>query len=78
MHGIDSFMVKNALLSLGALKFKILKFLIFCCLNIFLGNLPRFSVHKSLKTKANNQRARAPVFLVIFYKKQRQTTSLLP
>ena len=34
---------------LGALEFKILKFLFFCCLNIFLGNFPRFSLHKSLK-----------------------------
>ena len=54
---------------LGALKFKILKFLFFHCLNIFLGNFPRFSVHKSLKTKANSQRARAPVFLVYFLQK---------
>ena len=34
---------------LGALEFKILKFLYSCCLYIFLGNFPRFSVHKSLK-----------------------------
>ena len=35
----------------GALKlnFKILKFLFFCCLYIFLGNFPQLSVHKSLK-----------------------------
>ena len=46
------------------LEFKMLKFLFFCCLNIFLGNFPRFSVHKSLKTKVNSQRARTPVFLV--------------
>ena len=54
---------------LGALEFKILKFLFFCCLNIFLGNFPRFSVHKSLKTKANSQRARTPVFLVYILQK---------
>ena len=54
---------------LGALEFKILKFLFFRCLNIFLGNFPRFSVHKSLKTKANSQRARTPVFLVYFLQK---------
>ena len=34
---------------LGALEFKILKFLFFGCLNIFLRNFPRFPVHKSLK-----------------------------
>ena len=51
---------------LGALEFKILKSLFFRCLDIFLGNFPRFSVHKSLKTKANSQRARTPVFLVYF------------
>ena len=34
---------------LGALEFKILKFLFFLCLYIFLGNFPLFSVHKSLK-----------------------------
>jgi len=34
---------------LGALEFKILKFLFSCCHYIFLGNFPRFSVHKSLK-----------------------------
>ena len=34
---------------LGALEFKILKYLFVCCLNIFLDNFPRFSVHKSLK-----------------------------
>ena len=33
----------------GALEFKILKFLFSCCLYIFFGNFPRFSVHKSLK-----------------------------
>ena len=54
---------------LGALEFKILKFLFFCCLNIFLGNFPRFSVHKSLKTKANSKRARTPVFLVYYLQK---------
>ena len=44
---------------LGALEFKILKSLFFRCLDIFLGNFPRFSVHKSLKTKVNSQRAKA-------------------
>ena len=34
---------------LGTLKFKILKYLFVCYLNIFLDNFPRFSVHKSLK-----------------------------
>ena len=34
---------------LGALEFKILKYPFVCCLNISLGNFPRFSVHKSLK-----------------------------
>ena len=34
---------------LGALEFKILKYLFVCCLNIFLRYFPRFSVHKSLK-----------------------------
>ena len=34
---------------LGGLEFKTLKFLFSCCLYIFLGNFPRFSVHKSLK-----------------------------
>ena len=34
---------------LGVLKFKILKYLFVCYLNIFLGNFPWFSVHKSLK-----------------------------
>ena len=34
---------------LDALEFKILKFLFSCCLYIFLGNFPWFSVHKSLK-----------------------------
>ena len=34
---------------LGALEFKILKFLFFLCLYIFLGNFTLFSVHKSLK-----------------------------
>ena len=62
---------------LGALEFKILKFLFFRCLNIFLGNFPLFSVHKSLKTKENSQRARTPVFRFIFYKKRRQTTTSL-
>ena len=32
---------------LGALEFKILKYLFICCLNIFLGIFSRFSVHKS-------------------------------
>ena len=54
---------------LGALEFKILKFLFFLCLYIFLGISPRFSVHKSLKTKANSQRARTAVFLVYFLQK---------
>ena len=36
---------------LGTLEFKILKFLFFCCLNIFLGILPRFLVHKSLRNR---------------------------
>ena len=54
---------------LGALEFKILTFLFFRCLNNFLGNFPRFSVHKSLKTKANSQRAKTPVFLVYFFTK---------
>ena len=54
---------------LGALEFKLLKFLFFHCLNIFLGNFPRFSEHKSLKTKANSQRARTSVFLVYFSQK---------
>ena len=51
---------------LGALELKILKSLFLRCLKIFLGNFPRFSVHKSLKTKANSQRARTPVFLAYF------------
>ena len=34
---------------LRALEFKILEFLFFCCLYIFLCNFARFSVHKSLK-----------------------------
>ena len=54
---------------LGPLEFKILKFLFFCCLNIFLGNFPRLSVHKSLKTKANSQLVRTPVFLVYILQK---------
>ena len=34
---------------LGALEFKILKFLFFCCLYIFLGNFPRFSTSEEQK-----------------------------
>ena len=34
---------------LGALEFKILTFLFFCCLYIFLCTFLLFSVHKSLK-----------------------------
>ena len=34
---------------LGALEFKIVKFLFFYCLYIFLGNFPQFSLQKSLK-----------------------------
>ena len=64
---------------LGELEFEILKFLFFCCLNILLGNFPRFSVHNSLKTKANSQRARTLVFLVYFLQKAKannQSTTL--
>ena len=39
----------DVLVWLGALEFKILKYLFSCCLYIFLGNFPRFLVHKSLK-----------------------------
>ena len=63
---------------LGALEFKILKFLFFRCLNIFLGNFPRFSVHKSLKTKANSQRARTPVFLVYILQKEKANNQSVP
>ena len=34
---------------LGALELKILKYLFVCCLDIFLDNFPRYTVHKSLK-----------------------------
>ena len=33
----------------GRARIKILKYLFVCCLNIFLGNFPRFSVLKSFK-----------------------------
>ena len=39
----------DVLVWLGALELKILEYLFVCCLNILLGNFPRFSVHKSLK-----------------------------
>ena len=63
---------------LGELEFEILKFLFFCCLNILLGNFPRFSVHKSLKTKANRQRARTLVFPVYFLQKAKANNQSLP
>ena len=54
---------------LGELEFEILKFLFFCCLNILLGNFPRFSVHKSLKKKSKQPKSEDTSFPGLFFTK---------
>ena len=54
---------------LGALEFKILKFLFFRCLNIFLGNFPRFSVQKSFKNKSKQPTSEDTSFPGLFFTK---------